>query len=237
MTILTMSGVNTFYGRSHILFDIDLQVEEGCTTGLLGRNGAGKTTTLKTIMGLVPPRLGTIMFRQQEIAGLQAHQVSIRGIAYVPDDRQIFAPLTVFENLIIGVPKGRNKTRKKRWDIERIYELFPVLSRMADKGGTHISGGEQKMLAIGRALMMDPDLLLLDEPTEGLAPIIVSSLMSTIKKIQSEGVTILMADQNVNFTRTIIDYGYIIDKGCIEHYGAMGDIWDDKDLLCKYLAV
>jgi branched-chain amino acid transport system ATP-binding protein len=236
MDILRLDQVNTFYGVSHILFDICMNVSKGSITGLLGRNGAGKTTTLRTIMGIIPPTTGSITFKGEEIRNLKPHIIATKGIAYVPDDRQIFAPLTVYENLIIGIPK-RRENNPPRWTIDRMYELFPVLKRMASKKGTHISGGEQKMLAIGRALMCDPDLLLLDEPTEGLAPLVVVSLAETILKIGHEGVTILLADQNVNFARRIIHFGYIIDKGYIHFSAPMQDIWCDKDLVCKYLAV
>jgi branched-chain amino acid transport system ATP-binding protein len=236
MDILKIDQVNTFYGMSHILFDISMKVTKGSITGILGRNGAGKTTTLRTIMGIVPAASGTITFRGEEIRNMKAHSISKKGIAYVPDDRQIFAPLTVYENLIIGVPSYRGG-KERRWTIDRIYELFPVLSRYATKKGTHISGGEQKMLAIGRALMCDPDLLLLDEPTEGLAPLIVVSLAETILKIGQENVTIFLADQNVNFARRIIHFGYIIDKGYIQIGASMQEIWCDKELVCKYLAV
>ena len=236
MDILRLDQVNTFYGVSHILFDICMNVSKGSITGLLGRNGAGKTTTLRTIMGIIPPTTGSVTFKGEEIRNLKPHIIAAKGIAYVPDDRQIFAPLTVYENLIIGIPK-RRENNPPRWTIDRMYELFPVLKRMASKKGTHISGGEQKMLAIGRALMCDPDLLLLDEPTEGLAPLVVVSLAETILKIGHEGVTILLADQNVNFARRIIHFGYIIDKGYIHFSAPMQDIWCDKDLVCKYLAV
>lgn len=236
MDILKVDQVNTFYGVSHILFDICMNVNEGSITGLLGRNGAGKTTTLRTIMGIAHGKTGSISFQGEEIRRLKPHDIARKGIAYVPDDRQIFAPLTVYENLIIGIPRCR-EGRQPRWMIERLYELFPVLKKKAAKGGTQISGGEQKMLAIGRALMCDPDLLLLDEPTEGLAPLIVVSLAESIQKIGQEGVTILLADQNVNFASRIIHFGYIIDKGCIEIGAPMQDIWCDKDLVCKYLAV
>lgn len=236
MNILQMNGVNTFYRASHILFDICMEVKEGSITGLLGRNGAGKTTTLRTIMGLTSPETGTIQFKGEEISHLPAHKLARKGIAYVPDDRQIFAPLSVYENLVIGLPKTK-KRQQPRWTLERIYELFPALKGAAPKGGTHISGGEQKMLAIGRALMCDPDFLLLDEPTEGLAPLIVQSLRQVILEIGREGVTILVADQNINFARKMIEYGYIIDKGSMKLNAPMERIWNDKDLIRKYLAV
>jgi branched-chain amino acid transport system ATP-binding protein len=236
MSLLEMDRVNTYYGVSHILFEVSIKIEEGSITGLLGRNGAGKTTTLKTIMGLTPLKNGTIQFKEEKIHSIPCHQIANKGIAYVPDDRQIFAPLSVYENLIIGLPKVK-RSKNPRWDLERIYALFPVLKRLISKRGTHISGGEQKMLAIGRALMGDPDLLLLDEPTEGLAPMVVQMLGEVILKIKQEGVTILLADQNINFVHQIIDDGYIIDKGRIEYSAPMQEIWQDKELVCKYLAV
>jgi branched-chain amino acid transport system ATP-binding protein len=236
MNILTLTKINTFYCLSHILFDMNMGVEEGSITGLLGRNGSGKTTTLRTIVGLAPPKTGSIRFREKDITHIPGYQVARKGIAYVPDDRQIFAPLSVYENLIIGIPK-KNRNNRPGWTIDGIYQLFPVLKRMAEKGGTQISGGEQKMLAIGRALMCDPSLLLLDEPTEGLAPLVVNTLAQTTLKIGKRGLTILVADQNVNFARKIIGYGYIIDKGCIGHHGPMEEIWNDKELVNRYLAV
>lgn len=236
MDILKINQVNTFYGMSHILFDISMNVTKGSIAGVLGRNGAGKTTTLRTIMGMVPAATGSITFMEEEIRNMKPHSIAKRGIAYVPDDRQIFAPLTVYENLIIGVPTYR-RGKERRWTIDRMYELFPVLKRSAAKKGTQISGGEQKMLAIGRALMCDPELLLLDEPTEGLAPLIVVSLAETILRIRQEKLTILLADQNVNFARRIILFGYIMDKGHIQIGAPMQEIWCDKELVCKYLAL
>ena len=236
MNLLELVKINTFYGVSHILFDIDMEVQYHSITGLLGRNGAGKTTTLRTIMGLTPPKTGSIHLKGENIAGLPAHEIARKGIAYVPDDRQIFAPLSVYENLTIGAPKPK-EGQSHGWTVERIYTLFPVLQGLAMKRGTQISGGEQKMLAIGRALMQNPDLLLLDEPTEGLAPLVVKSLANTIVEIGKEGVTILLADQNVRFARKMISYAYIIDKGYVQHHGRMNDIWKDKELVRKFLAV
>ncbi len=236
MNILEMEGINTFYGLSHILFDIRMTVPKGVISGLLGRNGAGKTTTLKTIMGLAPPKEGTIRFKGEDITGMPGYRVAKRGIAWVPDDRQIFAPLSVYENLMIGVKKGKY-ARHSPFNLEKVYELFPVLKGKAEKGGTHISGGEQKMLALGRALMCAPDLLLLDEPTEGLAPLIVKTLGEKIVEIGQEGLTILVADQNVNFARRIIGYGHIIDKGSMVFDAPMSDIWQDRNLVHRYLAV
>lgn len=236
MKILVLEDVNTFYDLSHILFDVSLTVEKGNITGLLGRNGAGKTTTLKTIMGLVSPRSGAVYFGDKDITGLKSHEVAKSGIAYVPDDRQIFAPLSVWENLHIGMSRKKSAS-SSQWTIEMVYSLFPVLKTKANRKGIQISGGEQKMLAIGRALMCDPDVLLLDEPTEGLAPMIINSLGETILKIGTEGVTIFLADQNVKFAKRIINYGYIIDKGKIEFSAPMDEIWRNTDLVCKYLAV
>jgi branched-chain amino acid transport system ATP-binding protein len=236
MNLLQMKEVNTYYGVSHILFDVSLTIEEGSMTGLLGRNGAGKTTTLRSIMGLTTPRTGEIVYQGDQIAGLTAHKIANKGIAYVPDDRKIFPDLTVYENLIIAEPTVRRR-ETPRWTLERVYKLFPVLEKMAVKRGINISGGEQKMLSIGRALMRDPDLILLDEPTEGLAPMIVRMFIGVFEEIRQEGVTVLVADQNVQFARKLIDYGYIIDKGTIEYDGQMEEIWKNSAIVSKYLAV
>ncbi len=236
MSILQIDRVNTFYNLSHILFDISLRIQKEMVTGLLGRNGAGKTTTLKTIMGLVPPKTGSIYFNGKDIARFSAYKVAHEGITFVPDNRQIFPTLSVYENLIIAIPKEKRKGNS-RWTLDRVYELFPVLGKTSSKRGTHLSGGEQKMLAIGRALMRDPSLLLLDEPTEGLSPLVVKAIGETILKIKQEGVTLLIADQNVNFARKLIVYAYVIDKGRIQHEAPMEDFWRDEELVHKYLAV
>ena len=232
--MLEIEEIHTYYGLSHILFGVSLQVNSGEVVCLLGRNGAGKTTTLRSIMGLTPPKQGTIKFKGEVITGKAPYLLARQGMGFVPDDRRIFADLSVGENLEIAVRKG---TKGEGWAKEKVYTLFPALKNIEDRKGGCLSGGEQKMLAIGRALMCDPDLLLLDEPTEGLAPLIVVSLAETILKIGQENVTIFLADQNVNFARRIIHFGYIIDKGYIQIGAPMQEIWCDKELVCKYLAV
>ncbi len=232
--ILELREVATAYGQSQVLHGITLGVAEGEVVCLLGRNGAGKTTTLRSIIGLTPPRSGRITFRGQEIAGRPPFEIARLGMGYVPDDRRIFPDLSVEENLEIARRVAR---RDGRWTAERIYDLFPVLHRLRGNRGTALSGGEQKMLAIGRALMGNPALLLLDEPSEGLSPLVVRSLVEALKQIRDEGVTLLVADQNLKFARKIASRGYIMEKGRIQYEGTMEALWADAAVVQKYLAV
>jgi branched-chain amino acid transport system ATP-binding protein len=233
--ILEVKDIVTLYGQSEVIHGISLSVEAREVVSLLGRNWAGKTTSLRSIMGLTPPRSGNIKFKDIEITKKKPFQIGNLGIGYVPDDRQIFPDLTAEENLELA----RRLARKngKRWTIERIYKLFPVLEHLHSSKGTCLSGGEQKMLAIGRALMKNPDLLLLDEPAEGLAPIVVRDLIRVIKEIRETGVTILVADQNLKFCRRIADRGYILDRGLIYYEGGIEEIWQNEEVVRKYLAV
>lgn len=233
--ILELRGVNTFYGQSHILQDVSLDVERGEAVCLLGRNGVGKTTTLRTIMGLTPPRSGSIRFAGAEIARREAYEVSRLGIGYVPDDRRIFPDLTTFENLELARRMGGKN--KARWTIDKVFELFPSLGELRNRRGLHLSGGEQKMLAIGRALMKSPQLLLLDEPSEGLAPLMVEGLLKVIGEILAEGVTILLADQNLKFCRASAQRGYIMERGRIQYHGSMKEISESKEVIEKYLVL
>lgn len=226
-TMLELNDVHTFYDLSHILFNISLSVREGQVVCLLGRNGAGKTTTLKTIMGLAPPASGDIVYKGESIAGLKPYLLARKGIGYVPDDRRIFADLTVAENLQIA---ARPLQRGGGWNEKRVYELFPALEEMASRKGGLLSGGEQKMLAVGRALMGNPDFLLLDEPTEGLAPLMVRTLGESIKKLKASGLTVLLAEQNIVFTLQLSDYGYIIDNGRICHQGAVEELTENDEV-------
>jgi branched-chain amino acid transport system ATP-binding protein len=232
--ILDLREVVTAYGQSQVLFGVTLGVSEGEVVCLLGRNGAGKTTTLRSIMGLTRPRSGRITFRGQEINGRQPFEIARQGIGYVPDDRRIFIDLTVEENLEIAHRVAR---RDGRWTTQLVYELFPVLGRLRANRGTALSGGEQKMLAIGRALMANPNLLLLDEPSEGLSPLVIQSLVEALKQIRDEGVTLLIADQNVKFARKVAARGYIMEKGRIQYEGTMEALWTDAAVVQKYLAV
>jgi branched-chain amino acid transport system ATP-binding protein len=224
--MLEVERIHTFYGLSHILFNVSLKVNEGQVVCLLGRNGAGKTTTLKSIMGLKPPSEGRILFKQENITGTAPYRLARKGIGYVPDDRRIFADLTVGENLEIA---ARNGPGGEEWDKEKVYELFPALKDMDDRGGGLLSGGEQKMLAIARALMTNPQFLLLDEPTEGLAPTLVKSLGERVKKLKEVGLTVLLAEQNIQFTLGLSDYGYIIDNGRIKYQGTIDELTDNEE--------
>ena len=233
--ILEIQEIDTYYGQSHVLQGISLSIDEGEVVSLLGRNGVGKTTTLRSIMGLTPPRSGSIKFQGGEIAGKSPFEIARLGIGYVPDDRRIFPDLTTFENLEIA----RRMSRRKQgyWTIDTVCDLFPVLRDLRSSKGTHLSGGEQKMLAIGRALMKNPGIILLDEPAEGLAPLVVKNLMDVIKRIRDEGVTILLADQNLKFCRAVADRGYILEKGVIQYEGTMREIWETDEVVSKYLVV
>jgi branched-chain amino acid transport system ATP-binding protein len=222
--MLAVEGIHTFYGLSHILFDISLAVKPGQVVCLLGRNGAGKTTTLKSIMGLAPPSRGRIRFNGENVTGLAPYLLARRGLGYVPDDRRIFADLTVDENLEIAARQGRGPAQ---WDQERVYELFPALKAMRPRKGGLLSGGEQKMLAIARALMTNPQFLLLDEPTEGLAPALVKTLTQRIQTLKELGLTVLLAEQNVKFTLGLSDYGYIIDNGRICYQGTVKELTEN----------
>lgn len=232
--VLQVRNLVAGYGQSVVIHGISLAVERGEIACLLGRNGAGKTTTLRSLMGLTPVRSGDITFLDREIQGKSPFQVARLGIGFVPDDRRIFPDLTVEENLELA---RRVAGRSGRWTVEQVCELFPVLRNLLDHKGNHLSGGEQKMLAIGRALMQNPELLLLDEPIEGLAPLVVKHLGEALRQIREAGVTILLADQNVKFCRKVANRGYILEKGLIQFEGTMAAIWENEAILHKYLAV
>jgi branched-chain amino acid transport system ATP-binding protein len=233
--LLKVEQIDTFYGQSHVLQGVSLSIRKGEVVCLLGRNGVGKTTTLRSVMGLTPPRSGKIFLNDSDITRRPPFQIANMGIGYMPDDRRIFPDLTLFENLELA----RRLSRKSgvQWTFEKIYDLFPVFIDLKDRKGTHLSGGEQKMLAIGRALMKNPHLLLLDEPSEGLAPLIVQNLIEVLSRIQGEGVTILLADQNLKFCRKTSDRGYILEKGMVQYEGAMEEIWQNEEIIKKYLVV
>jgi branched-chain amino acid transport system ATP-binding protein len=233
--MLEVEGIHTYYGLSHILFGISLRVDPGEVVCLLGRNGAGKTTTLRSIMGLIPPKEGHIRFRGEEIAGTPPYLLARKGLGYVPDDRRIFADLTVAENLEIAVRKARGEGGG--WNRARVYDLFPALKAIESRKGGYLSGGEQKMLAIARALMGNPELLFLDEPTEGLAPIMVHSLEGQIKKLREVGLTVLLAEQNMRSTLRLSDRAYIIDNGQICYQGSITDLRANEEIRKKYLLV
>ena len=232
--ILSARDLVAGYGLGAVVHGVSLDVDKEEVVCLLGRNGAGKSTTLRSLMGLTPPRSGHVEFMGREITRRQPHEVARLGIGYIPDDRRIFADLTVEENLRIA----REVTRREgRWTLDRVFQLFPALQALRSKGGSGLSGGEQKMLAIGRALMSNPTLLILDEPSEGLSPMMVTTLVEAIRQIRREGVTLLIADQNVKFARRIADRGYIMEKGHIVFSGPLEELWASEEIVRKYLAV
>ena len=225
--MLEVEKIDTYYGLSHILFGVSLKVKAGQVVCLLGRNGAGKTTTLKSILGLAPPKQGRIRFKQEDVTGKEPYILVRKGIGYVPDDRRIFADLSSGENLEIAERKARER---EVWDKERVYELFPPLRKLDSRKGGLLSGGEQKMLAIGRALMGNPDFLLLDEPTEGIAPVMVRAFGQTIVRLKDLGLTVLLAEQNVKFTLKLSDVGYIIDNGRICYQGTVKELMENEEV-------
>ncbi|MBC8419536.1 MAG: ABC transporter ATP-binding protein [Proteobacteria bacterium] len=232
--MLQVQSINTYYGTSHILQDVSFQVESGEVVALLGRNGVGKTTTLRSVMGLTPPRSGSIRFKDMEVMGKAPYAMSWLGLAYMPDDLRIFPDLTCEENLEITRRLSRHSGY---WNRERVEALFPVLRGRRKQKGLNLSGGEKKMLGLGRALMANPELILLDEPSEGLAPLVVRSLVGVIDEIREREMTILMADQNLKFCRRVCDRGYIIERGSILHQGTMEAIWGDEEVIKKYLVL
>jgi branched-chain amino acid transport system ATP-binding protein len=232
---LRVKGINTFYGLSHILFDVSLEVGVGEVVVLLGRNGAGKTTTMRSIMGLTAPKTGSVMYNGRDITGMAPYKTARLGLGFVPEDRRIFPDLTVRANLDVGYKKS--KTRANKWTLERVYDLFPRLHELSGRRGGTLSGGEQQMLTIARTLMGDPDLLLLDEPSEGLAPIIVKTLGEFIVRVKQEGMTVLLSEQNVKFSLKHCDRAYIVDSGHIKYQGSIKDLEKDEEIKKRYLAV
>jgi branched-chain amino acid transport system ATP-binding protein len=232
---LNVEAVDVYYGASQILFGVNLAVEQGQTMALLGRNGAGKSTTFKAIAGLAPPRRGKIELGGQALAGHPSYKVARTGIGYVPENRQVFPEHSVDDNLIVGAKKGANG--ESRWSRERIYEVFPILATMKARMAGRLSGGEQQMLTIARTLMGNPDVLLLDEPSEGLAPIIVQTIGELIKTLRGEGVTILLAEQNMHFCLGIATHATVIDKGQIVYRASINELRHNEEIKQRYLAV
>jgi branched-chain amino acid transport system ATP-binding protein len=229
--MLELTSVDTFYGLGHILHGLSLAVGEGEVVALLGRNGAGKTTTLRSITGLTPPRNGEIRYRGVNIAGLDAHKVSRLGIALVPETRDIFSYLTVRENLAIA---GRDSSR---WQMDSVLERFPSLKERMSHKGRELSGGEQEMLAIARALMTGPELLLLDEPSQGLAPMVVSAVMQTISQLKAQRVSMLLVEQNAEMALQLADRVYVIDHGSVVFEGSPAGLRADAGVTATYLGV
>ena len=232
MSLLEVKGLNSYYGDSHILFDVSIRVEQHEVVALLGRNGAGKSTTLKSLMGMVTPRSGEVVLGGENLAGRPAHVIAQAGMQLVPEDRRIFGSLNVEENIILA-----GLTAQGRWPLERIYEMFPRLKERRGSRGTDLSGGEQQMLAIARALVRDPKIILLDEPFEGLAPVIVRDLMLACRKLVEAGQTIVLVEQNIAATLALANRAYIINNGHIVHEGPTAEIKADPQVLQRYLGV
>jgi branched-chain amino acid transport system ATP-binding protein len=232
MKLLKVEGLNSFYGDSHILFDLSLHVERNEVVALLGRNGAGKSTTLKSLMGVVRPRTGKVMLDGINIAGRKSHAIARAGVQLVPEERRIFGSLNVEENLVLA-----GLTATGCWPLGRIYEMFPRLKERRGSRGTDLSGGEQQMLAIARALVRDPKILLLDEPFEGLAPIIVRDLIKVCRDLAAAGQTIVLVEQNLAATLELAQRIYIINNGHIVHEGPAEEIRSNSEILQRYLGV
>jgi len=231
--ILEVSGIHTYYGTSHILFGISFGVDQSEAVCLLGRNGAGKTTTLKSIIGLVPPKSGSIKFKGQEVSGRPPYRIAQLGIGFVPDDRRIFPDLTVRQNILVA--------RKERdggiWTLDLVYSLFPKLMQLESHMGTQLSGGEQQMLTIARTLMTNPQLLLLDEPGEGLAPLVIKAMGEQLREIKKLGTTMLICEHNVGLAMALSDRGYVMDKGTIRFQGTVEELKGNEEVRKKYLMV
>jgi branched-chain amino acid transport system ATP-binding protein len=233
--LLDVSGIDVFYGASQILFGVSLDVAPGQSLALLGRNGAGKSTTMKAIIGLAPPRRGTIRIRGQETQRRSADAVARAGIGYVPEDRQVFPEHSVEDNLLIGAKKGADG--RIDWTLPKIYDLFPILASMKGRMAGRLSGGEQQMLTIARTLMGNPDVVLLDEPSEGLAPIIVERIGEMVQHLRGTGVTLIIAEQNMHFCLEIATHVAVIDKGHIVYRDTLAGLRANDEVKRRYLAV
>ncbi len=231
--ILAVEAIHTAYGPSQVLFGVSLTVASGECVCLLGRNGVGKTTTMRSIMGLTPPRAGRVVWRGRDVTGWAPWHVAAAGMGFVPEDRRIFADLTVWENLDVA----SRRRGGAGWTVERVYDLFPKLRELAGRQGGYLSGGEQQMLTIARTLMGNPELLLLDEPSEGLAPLVVDHLKAQIARLKAEGLTILLAEQNVGFSLDLADRVYVLEKGHIRYEGTARAFREDESIRQQYLAL
>ena len=232
--LLQLDGVHAAYGLSRVLFGISLEVQEGECVCLLGRNGVGKTTTMRTVMGLTPSSAGSVRFKSRDITGWPPHRIARAGIGLVPEDRRIFAELTVWENLDVG---RRAAARRGRWTVDGVLELFPALAALRDRQGGFLSGGEQQMLTIARTLTGNPELLLLDEPSEGLAPLVVEALLTKVRELKAQGLTILLAEQGVDFSLALADRVYVLEKGTVRYSGEAASLRADRELLDRLLSL
>jgi branched-chain amino acid transport system ATP-binding protein len=232
--LLEVRDIHTSYGRSRALFGVSLVVPNGACVCLLGRNGVGKTTTMRSIMGLTPASSGQIIWKGEDITHRRPFQIARAGIGFVPEDRRIFADLSVLENLEVG---GRAAARPGAWSVDAVFDLFPKLRELAGRRGGYLSGGEQQMLTIGRTLMGNPELLLLDEPSEGLAPLVVEALLEQVGRLKSQGLTILLAEQGLHFSLALADHVYVLQKGAVRYSGPSSALRDDPKLRDDLLAL
>jgi branched-chain amino acid transport system ATP-binding protein len=236
--LLEVNGLNTYYGESRVLQCMSLEVDQGEIVALLGRNGMGKSTTLKSIMGLITPRLGTVVYKGENIAGYPPYKVAKAGIGYVPEERWIFPTLTVMENLSMGIKGGKiDKGNLNAWTAEKIFEHFPFLEKRQKSKGANLSGGEQQMLAVGRSLMGNPDLILVDEPTEGLAPLLRKEVQDMLASISMTGVSILLVEQNFKVAISLAKRVYVMKKACCAFAGTVEELAARDDIREKYLEV
>lgn len=233
--MLEIEGLNAYYGRAHILHGVGFSMGRGEVLALMGRNGAGKSTTMKAVMGLVPPQAGRITFEGHTIVGREPFEIARLGIGYVPEERRVFSELSVMENL--SVAQRPKREGAPHWTPERLFQLFPNLGRMRDRPGGAMSGGEQQMLTIARTLMGNPKLVLLDEPSEGLAPVIVEEMAKTILALKGEGLSVLISEQNLHFAGSVADRAAIIEKGLIRFTGTMDELKADDAVRAQYLSV
>ena len=240
VTLLDAKGLNAWYGAAHILFDVDLQVNRGEVVALMGRNGAGKSTTLKTLMGMLAKRTGTVSFLGQDVSRAEPHDVARLGMGYVPEDRRVFADLTVMENLEVGKQPPRawaDGSAAPLWTPDKLFKLFPNLGEMPHRPGGRMSGGEQQMLTVARTLMGNPYLVLLDEPSEGVAPLIVEQMAQMILELKAQGVSILLSEQNMFFAGLVSDRAYVLEKGQIRYRASMAELSANEEVRRTYLSV
>jgi branched-chain amino acid transport system ATP-binding protein len=238
--LLTVSGLNAWYGAAHILFDVDLNVRRGEVVALMGRNGAGKSTTFKAIMGLLEKTKGNMQFMGQKISGKAPYEIARAGVGFVPEDRRVFSDLTVTENLEVGRQPARKWPDGKEayhWTPEALYKLFPNLGNMQDRPGGQMSGGEQQMLTVARTLMGNPFLVLLDEPSEGVAPVIVEQMAHMIISLKEHGVSVLLSEQNIHFAELVSDRVYVLEKGQIRYSATMAELAENEEIRRSYLTV
>lgn len=233
--LLVVKALNAFYGRAQILFDVDLTVGKGEVVALMGRNGAGKSTTIKNIMAMIARRRGSVSFDGKDISKAQPHQIARAGLGFVPEERRIFRDLTVMENLSVGSQPPRHGLPP--WTPERLFKLFPNLGQMPTRPGGQMSGGEQKMLTVARTLMGNPYLIMLDEPSEGVAPVIVEQMAHMILELKQQGLSVLLSEQNIHFAELVSDRAYLLERGQVRFTGPMNDLLADRELCSNYLSI